>query len=347
MINIRDLIVGIAVASMLTVAGCAGDGRESSQGPKPLKMPPRPADPPAVPARQSVEIDPQLVTSARQEIRSAFESNDPVIRANAIEAAQDTLGPQARDMILRGLRDSDALVRFSAAMSAGKLRLKEAYQPLLKMLEDPSTRVRIGVRYALHRLGDKRFTHYLEQTARDPNKYVRGQTSMVLGMLEEPSALRILRQLSNDPEPVVRFQVAEAMWLLGDEQGLNALVAGTVSHFPDDQVLCVLALAGPKDRRVLEHMRGRLTTDWDEVNLAAARAMGELGSDEGYGVAIKGAKSADPRQRVLAALAFGAIGRSDAQPYLAPLLRDSNQSVRLAAATAILELNRSSVTHAQ
>jgi hypothetical protein len=35
---------------------------------------------------------------------------------------------------------------------------------------------------------------------------------------------------------------------------------------------------------------------------------------------------------------MGAIGRSDAQPLLAPLLGSTNQSVRLATATAILEL---------
>ena len=63
-----------------------------------------------------------------------------------------------------------------------------------------------------------------------------------------------------------------------------------------------------------------------------------IGSDEGYGVALKGASSTDPRQRLLAALAFGAIGRSDAQETLANLLKDDNTDVRVAAATAILQL---------
>jgi HEAT repeat protein len=76
------------------------------------------------------------------------------------------------------------------------------------------------------------------------------------------------------------------------------------------------------------------------VSLVAARAMGMLGSGAGYGVAMKGAKSVDPRQRHLAALAFGAIGRADAQPFLAPLLKDPESDVRLAAATAILQLGR-------
>ena len=86
------------------------------------------------------------------------------------------------------------------------------------------------------------------------------------------------------------------------------------------------------------HLVGALTSDYDEVSLIAARACGLLGSDEGMGVALQFIKSPDPRQRFLAALALGAIGRSDAQEALAGLLGDSEPDVRLAAATALLQL---------
>ena len=52
--------------------------------------------------------------------------------------------------------------------------------------------------------------------------------------------------------------------------------------------------------------------------------MGMLGSDEGYKIAQTGAASRDARQRMLAALAFGAIGRSDAQDILRKPLSDSD-----------------------
>ena len=68
----------------------------------------------------------------------------------------------------------------------------------------------------------------------------------------------------------------------------------------------------------------------------AARAMGMLGSDEGYVIAQKGAGSSDANQRVLAALALGAIARSDTQDILRKLLADGDANVRIAAATAIL-----------
>jgi HEAT repeat protein len=103
-------------------------------------------------------------------------------------------------------------------------------------------------------------------------------------------------------------------------------------------MLALLALAAPRDQRVLGHIQGQLTNDYDEVTLIAARAAGMLGSDDGYGVALKGARSGDPRQRMLAALAMGAIGRPDSQSSLSVLLRDTNQDVRISAATAILQL---------
>jgi HEAT repeat protein len=146
-----------------------------------------------------------------------------------------------------------------------------------------------------------------------------------------------------DEDADVRIAVAEAMWRLGDERGLKVLVSGTVSNFADDRMLCILALAGPKDRRVDEHIRGKLTDDWTEVALVAARAMGDLGFDEGYGVAMNSIKSPDPRQRLLAAAALGAIGRSDAQNALATLLKDADQRVRIAAATALLDLKEPGV----
>jgi HEAT repeat protein len=64
-----------------------------------------------------------------------------------------------------------------------------------------------------------------------------------------------------------------------------------------------------------------------------------LGSDEGYKIALDAARSGDPNQRFLAALAFGAVGRSDAQDELRRLLGDPEPNVQLAAATAVLQLN--------
>jgi HEAT repeat protein len=283
-------------------------------------------------------LSPALRQQAQTQIETSLNSDDEVIRSNAIEAAQKGVGTAARKLILSKLTDPSPLVRFAACMATGELRLTEAHQQLLGMVHDPSYDVQLGSRFALHRIGDFTYSHDFEKYARNLDPRVRGNTAMVLGLLGEKSALKVLRGMRTDAKPGVRLQVSEAMWRLGDESALDALVAATISAYADDQIIGVLALAGPRDTRVAEHIRGKLVSDFPEVSLAAARALGELGMDDGYVVAQKGADSVDPRQRALAALAFGAIGRSDAQPILQKLLAAPEEPVRLAAATAILEL---------
>jgi HEAT repeat protein len=148
----------------------------------------------------------------------------------------------------------------------------------------------------------------------------------------------MLGTLLADRVPSVRIQAAEALWRLGDQRGLDDLVADAISEYADDQIIALQALAEPGDQRVMQHIRAELTSDYPEVSLAAARGVGMLGSDEGWSVAVPAAASKDPRQRSKAAMAMGAIGRSDLQPYLKNLLGDSEATVRIAAATAILQL---------
>jgi HEAT repeat protein len=329
-------IAAVALGGMLTVAtGCVDRGALMA------KEPPRPKSAPAVPAAVKQPLDEALRASAREQIEGAIDSADPILRANGIEAAQEALGAEESDRIVAALRDASPLVRFAAAMSAGRLRLRPAYQHLLEMIDDPDASVRVGVRFALHRLGDTRFSHDLEKYARDPDRTVRANTAVALGLTGEKSALNVLRAMTTDRESMVRIQVAEAMWQLGDENGLTTLVESTVSRAPDDQIVATLAIARPRDQRVSEHVRGMLVSDYPEVSLVAARGLGWLDSDEGYTIAMNATKSPDARQKALAALALGAIGRSDAQTALGQLLQDPDPNVRLAAATGILELKPS------
>jgi HEAT repeat protein len=327
-------LVLVAALCLPAPFGCGG-GRNK---PRPVRLNKLPKSPPAVPPQQNVAIDPALVAAARQEILSAALVNDPLIRAHAMEGLKDGLGAPAAEWIIRGLTDNDPVVRFAAALAAGELRLHQAKNALLVLSDDADPSVRVGAKFALHRIGDTRQSHDLELTAKDPVPRTRGDTALVLGLLGEPSAVKILMPMLFDNNPAVRLQAAEALWRLKSENGLQSLVSFSVSKFPDDQMIALLALAAPRDRRVLGHLEGELTSDYDEVSLVAARGAGLLGSDRGYGVALKGAKSADPRQRMLAAMAFGAISRTDAQPVLATLLKDADPDVRLAAATALLQL---------
>jgi hypothetical protein len=318
------------------IAGCASD---KSQDPN-ARVTPAPPNIPPSPPEKNVPLDPALAEAARQQITRSLQSTSPTVtpRVHALEAVKDLGEVEHGPEVIAALSAQEPILRFAAALTAGGLKLEAAHQALLAIADDPDFNVRVAVRYALHRLGDTHLSHDLEKYASDPRKDVRANTAMVLGMLNEPSALKILRVMRKDPEPTVRQQAAEAMWRLGDESGLETLMGMSVSRYPDDQMLALLALAEPRDKRVGRTVEVGLTVDYIEVNLVAARALGMLGTDEGYGVALRGAASTDPRQRFMAAMALGAIGRSDAQEALRKLLADDYESVRVAAAEAILEL---------
>jgi HEAT repeat protein len=336
MARARELgTVVLILCMVMGFAGGCGGNRRKANVVRPYKLP---QPPPAVPAVQKVPINKALIEAAKQELVKSFGSKDPVVRAHAIEAMQTTVPAEMATQLLAGLSDRNPVVRFAAAMAVGQLEMNDAKPALLKLAEDPDASVRIGAKFALHRLGDTRFSHDFEYTWRDPVKSTRANTALALGLLGEPSAAQILVFMLRDQDATVRLQAAEALWRLGDQRGLEPLISATISRFPDDQMIALLALAQPKDTRVSQNIRGSLTSEYDEVSLIAARAMGMLNSDEGYGVALKGAKSGDRRQRLLSAMAFGAIARSDSQDVLKKLLNDADPDVRLAAAAAILQL---------
>ena len=158
--------------------------------------------------------------------------------------------------------------------------------------------------------------------------------------------MKILLRMRIDRHAAVRQQASESLWLLDDPKGLEDLVGLASSQHPDDQMLGLLGLAGRHDSRVVEHVRAGLSADYEEVKLAAARAMAmvtdERGPyDLGLPAATRDAQSREPRQRVLAARAIGAIGRTDTQETLRAMLKDPDANVRIAAATALLEIGKS------
>lgn len=328
-------------AAALVVAGCGSKPTEQQKA-KSYSNINRPKMPP-VPAYVPTPIDPELQTKAAGEIAAAGKSDDVVMRAQALEAASKTHDPAASDRVIRGLADKAWIVRFAAAMCAGDLKLNSTYKQLLATAFDEEPNVRVAVRYALHRIGDKTLTKDLEALSQNPDPKVRANVALVVGMLGEPTGVRVLRPLLADADFAVRIQAAEGLWRLGDEQGLKNLVAASISQYPDDQIVSVLALAAPRDTRVKDNVIGKLSMskdgkDYVELQLAAARAVGMLGGDEGFGVAVKALNSVDARQRSMAALALGEIGRSDAQGPLAKALGDPSAEVRLSAAVALKQI---------
>jgi HEAT repeat protein len=326
-------------------AGCGGGPGGATSRPTAYKNVgiPKPVDAPPAPPKENVAIDPTLMASARQRVTASLQSSDPLLRSQAVEALRNTPDAKATTQILAALDDRDRGVRFGAAMMAGELQIKQAYSKLKRLTQDPDGSVDVAALFALHKLGDTSRSQEIGRAALSEDKVVRRNVALVLGMLGERSAIdKILVRLRVDDDPLVRQQAAEAMWRLGDENAIKPLVALTTSKYADDKIIGIMALAAPRRQLVREHVRGLLAGDAVqlEVSLVAARAMGMLGSDEGYAIAKGAVTSKDPQQRFLAALALGSIGGADAQDELKPLLSDPVPNVQLAAATALLQIQQ-------
>lgn len=314
------------------LAGCAAPSTQT------------PANPPVGGAARVSSGD--LAARARDELARAAQSTDAVIRSQAIEATQQDLKTDPpvgvaeveRRRILSALNSTDPQERFAAALAAGQVQLRDAYPALLQSADDPNVRVQVAARYALHRLGDTRRSHDLEDLARDPDASVRGDTALVLGLIPDSSAVKPLAFLLRDSNPAVRLQAAEGLWRHGDDRGLRALIAATINEAADNQMIAVLALAQPRDPRLDSNIALSMGSPYDEVRLVAARALGMVGNSFGYKEAAAHVTASDARQRALAALALGAIGKPEAAPLLSQLLTDPDPAVRVAAASAALQL---------
>jgi HEAT repeat protein len=340
--------IGLTLLALL-IAGCMSDADRK----------PHPKFPPKYPRAVPTPIDPALQAKASAELASALASDDDEIRCNGIETLKDTTPAGYQSRLAAGLADRSLLVRKAACFSIGELKLTALKDQLKGPLNDLdelppgsspemvelATQERVAAIFALAACGEFEHAHDLEMYARDPRERVRRDTVYALGLLGNKTALPVLADvLHNDVKKYVRVLAAEAMWRLGSEEGLKALVTATISSEPGLQVEALLGLALPRDSIVLMNVRAHTGDDvpdaYFEAGLMATRACGLLGDDIGYGVALKGADSKDWRQRVMAAYAFAAIGRPDDQPVLAKLLGDRDPRVRIAAARAVLMLER-------
>jgi HEAT repeat protein len=294
--------------------------------------------PPPVPPRVEEALDVELAELAAAEVRDAAGGADPLLRANAAEAAGDSLP----DVLTTLLDDEDARVRFAAAMEAGRRRVDspEVRAALVRLADGESPNGRVAGVFALHMLGDTSRSQRLAAYARSLDPVVRANTAVALGLTGEPSAVPILQKLAAEADGNVRLNALEALWRLDEPDAFPPLLAASLNQFADDNVIATQALGVRDDLQARAALRGKLTDDYPEVRLAAARSLGLLGSDAGLGVVLDAVDDDAWRRRQLASAALGAIGRSDTQPSLETLLADESPAVRLAAAAAVLELHR-------
>ncbi len=280
---------------------------------------------------------------AIEQIVACSRSQDPFVRANAIEAAQ-LMPRRVVPMIQLGIQDANPAVRFAALVTIGKLRLTEMAPTAQRLTDDPSASVRAAALFAGYRCQQQPDISPFAAMLTSVNPTVRGNAAMLLGLMDDRGAVEMLKELAATPMPranpvqeaIVRLQVAEAIVKLGDDSALNAIRASVYSQFDEVRVLAVSMLGGLSDRRMEKALAQLLLEPPIELQVAAAGTLTQLGRPEGLPVILQACGSPVPTVRAQAGITLGYFrSRSAAQALLA-LLEDPHQAVRLSAAAGIL-----------
>ena len=277
-----------------------------------------------------------------------------IVRVQSIEAIQNTVGADELPRLRLALHDEVPAVRFAAGLALGTLRDKVAEPSLRRLLDSAVASDRLVGIFALHRLGDARHTAELASALlEDEDPMVRRNAAMLLGRLGEKGALKLLTRAMRDSDRGLRANLLEAMALLGSKEAIATVYAQVYSGIGEEEAFALMVLGQLKNPLYRDMFVQKLESAMHiETKLAAARALGAIGDDSGFDVAMKGLRFTessdhgnDPannrtfRVRQMGALALGAIGDSRAIAGLGKMMNEEGRPrLQIAASMAILEI---------
>ena len=298
-----------------------------------------------------------LREAAIELLLQASDSTYALLRANSLEAMRE-VPDQIEPLVRRGLVDQNRGVRFVATMTIGQLQLKQLAHLLEPLLRDEAQSVQAAAIFAMHRCGYEADLNPLAEMIQSDDPEVRGNAAMVLGELGDDSAAAMLRQalrhgMNRVPlarAKLVNLQFAEALVKLGHEEEIGVIRAALFVP-PEQGELAALAcmLCGRlRDGRAIPDLSNlaRATepvTRSAEIRMAATWALAQIASGLApIEVPMEYAGSNQFQLRAQAASTLGELGDPIAYAALAKLLQDPNPLVQVAAAGAILRLDRPS-----
>ncbi len=358
--DMRNLIVaGIACSCVLAMlSGClkntgqpwstkAESISQSPIGPGRTPMP-------SIGQVAAVDVPEDLHNAAIDVLLRAAASTNELLRANAIEALHHAPA-QLEPVVRRGVVDENRGVRFVAAMTIGTFRMEQLAHLLEPLLSDESLSVQASAIFGLKRCGQRVDPTPLSAMIVSDDPEVRGNAALVLGELGDPSAAPMIRQAvgkgmqrANEARvKMVNLQLAEAMVKLGLESEIEAIRAALFAPPEQGEIVAVACMicGRLKDERVVANLirlarRGRFQQP-AEVRMAATWALARIRPTQAtIDVPMEYTSIEQYQLRAQAALTLGEVADTAALPTLATMLYDPNPLVRVAAASAILQVQQ-------
>ncbi|MHC4984696.1 MAG: HEAT repeat domain-containing protein, partial [Planctomycetota bacterium] len=237
-----------------------------------------------------MSVDPtRAMIRSRAELMASLTNEDPVTRANALEAVSSTLGSEAGAHFIEALDDPEPMVRFAAAMVIGDNQYAPAKERLLQLMANPQTDpvMQCALIYALHQLGVTRFNERLGTYLHDPDKTLRGNVVLVMGKIGHRSAIdRIKGVWADEKDLGVEVGIVESLATLGDAVAAQQLEGFCrMQRMVSVQLPAIRAVARLAPPDVNQILLDRLQKDPSpRVKVAAAGGLARVGvdDDDGY-----------------------------------------------------------------
>jgi len=245
-----------------------------------------------------------------------LESTSSVVRRNAVARLSQV---RNADVILKLKtllqNDPDFSVRSQAAEALGNLRDRSATSALVKALGDENRNVRAAAIVALGYLRDKASVKPLtDYYKKEKDIGLKISVLNVLGVIGDISAADVLIEALNEKNPRIKTIAASSLGRLRVNKACDKLLECLKD--PDKNVRLYSARAlgeiRNKDKKVVKALIKYLESEKDlEVKLAIADALGKLGSDEGFQIALKAAKDKNANIKRAGLRALASIGKSN------------------------------------
>lgn len=250
--------------------------------------------------------------------------------------------PPVDAVLLQGLQSEDATMRRTCAESLGALRSRAAVKPLLELVKtEKNYLVRGDVCDALGRIGDTAALDDLRARTRDKNEVeiVRARALLATARLGDRSGKEGLIGFLNHPHPALQAMGLSGLAQLGGPDLAGYLMQALSSDYDEIWVAAAYYFPSLGPDRSLPLLKQQMFAAQGLLRRRAALTLGLLGSDEGVAFIDEALRSGNKEERKLAARLLGLLGRHDEVPLLIESLKDAQADVRLAASISLAQLN--------
>jgi len=348
----------ITCLSILLACGCASnEDRQWSTRSESVIEPGSPLlQQPAV-ARLEV-LDESVRVSAIDLLMQASSSEDPLLRANAIEGLQ-SVDDRLDEVVRFGLVDDNEGVRFVATLAVGMQDLCSLSHLIRPLLEDSSPSVRAAAMFSLDRCGQEVDLTPLAAMVLGSDPTAKANAAFVLGEIGNPSAIpvirngvgRSMRQVEQARVQTIDLVMAVAMVKLGDESEQEVIRAALFSPSERAELTAMACqmIGRTGDTVMLQNLHDLATAQGPrdpglEIQLVASDALARLKPDRvPVEFVLQQIQHPEPGIRAQAASVLGTLDSARFGPQLAMLLRDQDPRVQVAAAAAALRKRPSTV----